>query len=145
MRRFLANRQTVNKVTSNTKAGNEGEENASSKTATCDLQAGHGSHFAGVHYARDSLDVFRDMSWHMREKFKYVSEEWHLLLGFQPVGTNSFVPPRTTFAEREGEAAANDRRMRVEQTCLDKALTQVLSSADAVFRGLQRLVLQDVV
>ena len=47
-----------------------------------DLQAGHGTHVAGMIYARlISEGKFETMS--QREQFRQVSQEWHRFLGFQ--------------------------------------------------------------
>ena len=47
-----------------------------------DLQAGHGTHVAGMIYARlVSEGKFETMS--QREQFRQVSQEWHRFLGFQ--------------------------------------------------------------
>ena len=73
MRRYIKDQKGLADVTAVT------TEDGMSKTRgnddVRDLQANHSSHFAGMHYARDAADMFSDVTWNMREKFRAVSIE----------------------------------------------------------------------
>ncbi|RSL82730.1 hypothetical protein CEP52_016890 [Fusarium oligoseptatum] len=105
-----------------------------------DLQAGHGTHVAGMVYARELQQGLFSTS-DMRDKFRAVSRQWHRLLGFhdgdQAMGRVRKRAPYET--ERDDNRFRRFRRM--QQVNIAGQLRQMMG-AGAEFRGQQETVIR---
>ncbi|KAM6523080.1 hypothetical protein FSOLCH5_003699 [Fusarium solani] len=110
-----------------------------------DLQAGHGTHVAGMVYARDlQQGLFSTAS--MREKFRAVSRQWHRFLEFQDgdeatvagIGRRKRAPYDT---EREHNRFQRFKRM--QQVNIAGQLKQMMGE-EAEFRGQQETVIRAI-
>ncbi|TPX16410.1 uncharacterized protein E0L32_012428, partial [Thyridium curvatum] len=113
-----------------------------------DLQAGHGSHIAGLVYARmfgqGDLGTMRS-----REQFRKVSMQWHRFFGF---GAEDGPGPATGAGVKRVRMAFDDERddmrfkrfKQLHRADLHGQLKQMLGPT-AEFRGLQEPVIQAVV
>ncbi|KAL3587361.1 hypothetical protein FPOAC2_13256 [Fusarium poae] len=109
-----------------------------------DLQAGHGSHIAGLIYAR--LFGQGDLStMNRRDGFRKVSMQWHRFFGFgaedrvEQLGTKR---PRYPFDE-EREMTRRNRFGRLHRVDMQGQLKQMMG-ATAAFRGQQESVIRAV-
>ena len=57
----------------------DNNNNPASRDYILDLQAGHGSHVAGMIYARGILEALGEMA-NIRQQYQHASEAWHRLL-----------------------------------------------------------------
>jgi RecQ family ATP-dependent DNA helicase len=111
-----------------------------------DLQAGHGSHVAGMIYARELMEGDNSII-SRREKFRRVSHVWHCWLGFvsahQGVGMSGRAKRKRQIYEEEIQDAQLARWKRLRRIDIHAELEQMLGGA-ARFRGLQEPVLEAI-
>lgn len=111
-----------------------------------DLQAGHGTHVAGMIYARELMEGDNSII-SRREKFRRVSHVWHCFLGFpsahQGVGMSGRAKRKRQVYEEEMQDAQLARWKRLRGVDIHRELEQMLGS-EARFRGLQEPVLQAI-
>lgn len=109
-----------------------------------DLQAGHGSHVAGMIYARDMFENTNGTA-AMRERFRSVSERWHRLFGFR--GGHTVQPGAKRKRERYDNERSEAKRRRFEriQHINTAGALQQMVGAGARFRGQQEPVVQSIV
>ncbi|KAK6591896.1 hypothetical protein H4I95_12023 [Botrytis cinerea] len=111
-----------------------------------DLQAGHGTHVAGMIYARELMEGENSII-SRREKFRRVSHVWHCFLGFpsahQGVGMSGRAKRKRQVYEEEMQDAQLARWKRLRGVDIHAELEKMLGSA-ARFRGLQEPVLQAI-
>jgi superfamily II DNA helicase RecQ len=110
-----------------------------------DLQAGHGTHVAGMVYARDlQQGLFSTAS--MREKFRAVSRQWHHFLEFHD-GDEAAVAGigRRKRAPYDTERKHNrfQRFKRMQQVNIAGQLKQMMGE-EAKFRGQQETVIRAI-
>jgi RecQ family ATP-dependent DNA helicase len=101
-----------------------------------DLQAGHGTHVAGMIYAR-MLRQERFSTMSRQTKFRRVSQRWHHFLGFDSAadGGGGLKRKREDF-EEEGRQIQLQRFERLSQVKIRHKL-QALMGEHARFRGIQ--------
>ncbi|KAI8416225.1 hypothetical protein FOFC_02534 [Fusarium oxysporum] len=115
-----------------------------------DLQAGHGTHVAGMVYAREMQQgLFSTAT--MRDKFRSVSRQWHRLLEFRD--GDEFIDRAGGGAWRrkrerepfktEQEHNQLQRFRRMQQVDIAGQLRQMLGP-DAAFRGQQEAVIRAI-
>ena len=111
-----------------------------------DLQAGHGTHIAGMIYARELMEGDHSII-SRREKFRRVSHVWHCFLGFpsahQGVGMSGRAKRKRQVYEEEMQDAQLARWKRLRGVDIHTELEKMLGS-EARFRGLQEPVLQAI-
>jgi RecQ family ATP-dependent DNA helicase len=111
-----------------------------------DLQAGHGTHVAGMIYARELMEGDHSII-SRREKFRRVSHVWHCFLGFpsahQGVGMSGRAKRKRQVYEEEMQDAQLARWKRLRGVDIHAELEKMLGS-EARFRGLQEPVLQAI-
>jgi RecQ family ATP-dependent DNA helicase len=111
-----------------------------------DLQAGHGTHVAGMIYARELMEGDNSII-SRREKFRRVSHVWHCFLGFpsahQGVGMSGRAKRKRQVYEEEMQDAQLARWKRLRGVDIHAELEKMLGS-EARFRGLQEPVLQAI-
>lgn len=100
-----------------------------------DLQAGHGTHVAGMIYARE-LRQGRAGTISRRDQFRQVSQRWHRFLGFSVRGEHR---PKRKLDEFE-EEAREIQYQRFKRLCHVnvEAKLRGLMGKDARFRGIQK-------
>ncbi|KAI8682258.1 hypothetical protein NCS56_00348100 [Fusarium sp. Ph1] len=109
-----------------------------------DLQAGHGSHIAGLIYARlfgqGELGTMRS-----REQFRKVSMQWHRFFGFGAEDRTERLGSKRVRAGFDDEREEMRRRRfgRLHRTDMRGQLKQMMGPA-AEFRGLQEPVIRAV-
>ncbi len=111
-----------------------------------DLQAGHGTHIAGMIYARELMEGDNSII-SRREKFRRVSHVWHCFLGFpsahQGVGMSGRAKRKRQVYEEEMQDAQMARWKRLRGVDIYAELEKMLGS-EARFRGLQEPVLEAI-
>jgi RecQ family ATP-dependent DNA helicase len=111
-----------------------------------DLQAGHGTHVAGMIYARELMEGGNSII-SRREKFRRVSHVWHCWLGFasahQGVGMSGRAKRKRQVYEEEMQDAQLARWKRLRGVDIYAELEKMLGS-EARFRGLQEPVLEAI-
>ena len=111
-----------------------------------DLQAGHGTHVAGMIYARELMEGDHSII-SRREKFRRVSHVWHCFLGFpsahQGVGMSGRAKRKRQVYEEEMQDTQLARWKRLRQVDIHAELEKMFGS-EARFRGLQEPVLQAI-
>jgi len=111
-----------------------------------DLQAGHGSHVAGMIYARELMEGDHSII-SRREKFRRVSHVWHCFLGFpsahQGVGMSGRAKRKRQVYEEEMQDTQLARWKRLRRVDIHAELEKMLGS-EARFRGLQEPVLEAI-
>src|SRR6266536_867970 len=111
-----------------------------------DLQAGHGTHIAGMIYARELMEGDNSII-SRREKFRRVSHVWHCFLGFpsahQGVGMSGRAKRKRQVYEEEMQDAQMARWKRLRGVDIHAELEKMLGS-EARFRGLQEPVLEAI-
>jgi len=111
-----------------------------------DLQAGHGTHVAGMIYARELMEGDNSII-SRREKFRRVSHVWHCFWGFpsahQGVGMSGRAKRKRQVYEEEMQDAQLARWKRLRGVDIHAELEKMLGS-EARFRGLQEPVLQAI-
>jgi hypothetical protein len=103
-----------------------------------DLQAGHGTHVAGMIYARELMEGNHSIV-SRREKFRRVSHVWHCFLGFpsayQGFGISGRAKRKRQVYEEEMQDAQFARWKRLRGVDIHAELEKMLGS-EARFRGL---------
>ena len=121
----------------------DGEEEArgpGEKDHILDLQAGHGSHVAGMIYARGILEGDGEVA-SMRERYRMASEAWHRLLEF-PSTLGGLMRKRTWQMDEPDRNFARWKRMR--SVNVSGPLERILGPG-AQFRGIQERVIGAIV
>ncbi|KJZ71410.1 hypothetical protein HIM_09198 [Hirsutella minnesotensis 3608] len=111
-----------------------------------DLQAGHGTHVAGLIYARQ-LQQGGFGTAAMREQFRAISREWHQFLGFGAedwTGAGEGGKRRRAGFEAEREEARFRRFARLSHTDVRGQLRQMMGD-ETEFRGRQQEVIRSIV
>jgi hypothetical protein len=75
-----------------------------------DLQAGHGTHIAGMIYARELIEGDNSII-SRREKFRQVSHVWHYFLGFPSVHQDVRISGRTKRKRQVYEEEIQDAQL----------------------------------
>jgi superfamily II DNA helicase RecQ len=99
-----------------------------------DLQAGHGTHVAGMIYAR-MLRQERSSTMSRQTKFRQISQRWHRFLGFDCPVVGDLKRKREDFEEEERQIQLQ-RFARMSQVNIQQKL-QVMMGEEAQFRGNQ--------
>jgi superfamily II DNA helicase RecQ len=99
-----------------------------------DLQAGHGTHVAGMIYAR-MLRQERLSTMSRQTKFRQISQRWHRFLGFGCIVDGDLKRKREDF-EEEGRQIQLQRFERLSRVNIQRKL-QALMGEEAQFRGNQ--------
>ncbi|KAG8664705.1 uncharacterized protein FPOAC1_013485 [Fusarium poae] len=111
-----------------------------------DLQAGHGTHVAGMVYARElQQGLFSTAS--MRDKFRAVSRQWHRLFEFQDSeesGTLLAIRRKRAPYDTEREHNRMQRFRRLQQVDVAGQLRQMMGPS-AAFRGQQETVIRAII
>ena len=112
-----------------------------------DLQAGHGTHIAGMIYARELIEGENSII-SRREKFRRVSHVWHCFLGFpsahQGIGMGGRAKRKRQVYQEEMQDAQLARWKRLRGVDIYAELEMMLGR-EARFRGLQEPVLQAII
>jgi superfamily II DNA or RNA helicase len=106
-----------------------------------DLQSGHTTHVADIHYGREvQTPQFGSLT--REEQFRTISVMWHRFLGFgEPRRPGAVMEP----FEQAWHVASAQRIMRLRQLDLVVQLRAMLQAPAAVFRGRQHEVLNTIV
>jgi len=114
-----------------------------------DLQTGHGTHVAGMIYARELMEG-SNVVISRREKFRQVSQEWHKFWQFGSAGTNTEEASVNAGQKRKrvtSEGNTKDAQMarwkRLQTIDIREEMKQMLGD-DAEFRGLQEPALEAI-
>jgi hypothetical protein len=111
-----------------------------------DLQAGHGTHVAGMIYARElQQGLFSTAS--MRDKFRAVSRQWHRLFEFQDSeegGMAAGVRRKRAAYDTERDHNQMQRFRRLQQVDVAGQLRQMMGPS-AAFRGQQEAVIRAII
>ncbi|KAG7405148.1 ATP-dependent DNA helicase Q5 [Fusarium oxysporum f. sp. rapae] len=111
-----------------------------------DLQAGHGTHVAGMIYARElQQGLFSTAS--MRDKFRAVSRQWHRLFEFQDSeegGVMAAIRRKRAPYDTEQEHNQMQRFRRLQQVDIAGQLRQIMGPS-AAFRGQQEAVIRAII
>ncbi|KAJ3469903.1 hypothetical protein MRS44_000002 [Fusarium solani] len=108
-----------------------------------DLQAGHGTHVAGMVYARElQQGLFSTAT--MRDKFRSVSRQWHRFLEFREGDSLAVAIRRKREPfETEREYHQLQRFRRLQQVDIAARLREMIGP-DAAFRGQQETVIRAI-
>ena len=109
-----------------------------------DMQAGHGTHVAGIVYARGIREQDGVVE-SMRQKFRRASENWHRFIGFQIPGEGIRGGKRKQAgweADMENERRKRHRRFRTID--IDMELRRMMQNDHAEFRGFQKSVVESI-
>lgn len=107
-----------------------------------DLQAGHGTHVAGMIYARLLQQDPRGTS-RRQEQFRTISRIWHVFLGFEGTeGRGDRKRKREEF-EIEAQEVPYQRLKRMRQIDIRRQM-QVMMKTDVEFRGIQEPAIQAI-
>ncbi|KAG4271203.1 hypothetical protein FPRO04_14699, partial [Fusarium proliferatum] len=128
---------------------NSGSESDSDEDSPYDLQAGHGSKTAGLIYGRLVTEGAFETN-ERRVNFRYISEEWHRLLGF-PSAMGGFGEVLTPGRKRKNASICDEalRKLQLERwksrrrINIDRELVY-LYGEQARFRGVQREAIQAI-
>ncbi|KAF5484112.1 Bloom syndrome protein-like protein [Colletotrichum fructicola] len=113
-----------------------------------DLQAGHGTHVAGMIYGRLYQEApFGTAA--LRDRFRAVSRQWHRLLGFGAEDRGGGAPTKrrrtaTTAADEEFEGQRRRRFTRLQLANAAAQLRQMMGDPRAAFRGQQERVIRSI-
>ncbi|KAJ2546020.1 hypothetical protein EV175_005751, partial [Coemansia sp. RSA 1933] len=139
--RYLGSKHAVGNDDHNT----EYEDNEETDDEVADLQAAHGSHVAGMVYAREMQQGLSGTA-KTREKFRDVSNKWHKLFGFS-VDDKSLAAgqkrKRNGF-ENAKEEAQFQRLRRLQQVNVCGQLQQMMGRG-CEFRGQQSEVIRAII
>jgi superfamily II DNA helicase RecQ len=128
--------------------GEDGDDiDGSASDHMLDIQAGHGSHIAGMVYARElQQPTFGTAQQQM--KFQRISQRWHRFLGFdmQEGGWAAAggIKRRLDTAELAREGGRYQRFHRLQQVSVHGQL-QAMLGPDAAFRGQQEKVIRTII
>jgi superfamily II DNA helicase RecQ len=126
--------------------GERGEDDEGEvEDSAWDLQAGHGTHVAGMVYARElQQGVFSTAA--RRERFRAISRQWHRFLGFgaeDAIGAGAGVKRTRDAFDGVREEARFRRLTRLRQVDMQGQLKQMMGEG-AVFRGNQEAVIRAI-
>ncbi len=108
-----------------------------------DMQAGHGTHVAGIVYARGIREQDGAVE-SIRQKYRQARENWHRFLGFHdPVDRRSHKRKRAGW-EDEAEEGRRERVKRLRQVDIGVELKRMMKP-EAEFRGNQRAIIEAIV
>ncbi|KAL8991046.1 MAG: hypothetical protein Q9169_007961 [Polycauliona sp. 2 TL-2023] len=110
-----------------------------------DMQAGHGTHVAGIVYARGIREQDGVVEG-MRQKFRRASENWHRFMGFQIPGEGIHGEGKRKQAgwEANAESGRRKRHRRMRTVDVDSELRQMMNDEQAEFRGFQKSVVEAI-
>lgn len=141
----ICNRYLGSKYTRN--AGGDGveyEDEDGIDDEASDLQAGHGSHVAGMVYARELQQGLGGTAM-ARERFREVSSKWHRFFGFDMDQTVQAGGKRKREAfESAREEARFERLRRLQQANTSGQLQQMMGRGTE-FRGQQSSVIRSII
>ena len=112
-----------------------------------DMQAGHGTHVAGIVYARGIREQDGVVEG-MRQKFRIASANWHGFLGFQTPGEGGSRAKRKRREigwKEEAEQGRRKRYRRLRTMDMDNELRQMMGNREVEFRGIQKQVMEAIV
>ncbi|KAL8797992.1 MAG: hypothetical protein Q9200_007837, partial [Gallowayella weberi] len=111
-----------------------------------DMQAGHGTHVAGIVYARGIREQDGVVE-SMREKFRRASENWHRFLGFQIPGEGVCAnrKRKPTGWEEEAEQGRRKRHRRLRTIDVEMELRKMMGDDQAEFRGSQKEIVESII
>lgn len=115
------------------------EEGVTSRDHILDLQAGHGSHVAGMIYARAILEAPGEVA-SVRQQYRNASEAWHRLLQF-PSTLGVLIRKRVWQSQDQDRQYAKWKRMRTFN--IYQPLERIVGTG-AQFRGIQELVIKAI-
>jgi RecQ family ATP-dependent DNA helicase len=145
-RRYCREDRFEEETTTNLKEGEAWDEDNADGDDPWDLQAGHGTHIAGMIYARELMEGDSSII-SRREKFRRVSYMWHCFLGFasahQGVGMSGRAKRKRQVFEEELQDAQLARWKRLRSIDIHVELEKMLGS-QAQFRGLQEPILHAI-
>jgi RecQ family ATP-dependent DNA helicase len=126
--------------------GDEDEDEDGIDDNVWDLQAGHGTHVAGMVYAREiQQGVFSTAT--RRDRFRVISRQWHRFLGFGADDCHGVKPGakrvRDAF-EGAREEARFRRFKRLRQVDIHGRLKQMMGE-EVDFRGTQEAVIRAII
>jgi len=107
-----------------------------------DLQSGHGSHTAGMVYARELMEG-GDAVVGRREKFRQISMTWHKFLQFGSACREWSSGKRKRAAEDDMQEVQRARWKRLKEVDIKQQLKEMLGD-EARFRGLQEPALKAI-
>ncbi|WKT54486.1 Helicase superfamily 1/2, ATP-binding domain [Fusarium oxysporum f. sp. vasinfectum] len=143
-RRYFRNASTAHtRLLHEVDSDDSGSESDSDEDSPYDLQAGHGSKTAGLIYGRLVTEGAFETN-ERRVNFRYISEEWHRLLGF-PSAMGGFGEVLTPGRKRKNASICDEalRKLQLERwksrrrINIDRELVY-LYGEQARFRGVQR-------
>ncbi|PNP51111.1 hypothetical protein FNYG_15921 [Fusarium nygamai] len=143
-RRYFRNASTAHtRLLHKVDSDDSGSESDSDEDSPYDLQAGHGSKTAGLIYGRLVTEGAFETN-ERRVNFRYISEEWHRLLGF-PSAMGGFGGVLTPGRKRKNASICDEalRKLQLERwksrrrINIDRELVY-LYGEQARFRGVQR-------
>ncbi|KAH7459294.1 hypothetical protein FOMA001_g20080 [Fusarium oxysporum f. sp. matthiolae] len=149
-RRYFRNASTAHtRLLHEVDSDNSGSESDSDEDSPYDLQAGHGSKTAGLIYGRLVTEGAFETN-ERRVNFRYISEEWHRLLGF-PSAMGGFGEVLTPGRKRKNASICDEalRKLQLERwksrrrINIDRELVY-LYGEQARFRGVQREAIQAI-
>ena len=111
-----------------------------------DLQAGHGTHIAGMIYARELMEG-NDSIISRREKFRRISQSWHRFLEFassRPDPVSGGTKRKRSSVEDEMDEVQAVRWKKLRTVDIQQALEDVCGR-QAEFRGLQKPALEAII
>jgi superfamily II DNA helicase RecQ len=114
-------------------------DNAHSQDHILDLQAGHGSHVAGMIYARAILEAPGEVA-SIRQQYRHASEAWHRLLQF-PSTLGVLVKKRVWEADDQDGQFGKWKRMRTMN--IYNPLERIVG-VGGQFRGIQERVIKAI-
>ncbi len=117
----------------------DNDENPPSRDHILDLQAGHGSHVAGIIYARAILEAPGEVA-SIRQQYRTASEAWHRLLQF-PSTLGVLIRKRAWETQDQDREYAKWKRMRTLN--VNGPLERIIGSG-AQFRGMQEPVIKAI-
>jgi RecQ family ATP-dependent DNA helicase len=120
--------------------GDRQEEEDFEQNSPWDLQSGHGSHIAGMIYARELMEGGNAVI-SRREQFRQVSITWHKFLKFGSAYDN--LGKRKRQADDDMQEVRRVRWKRLREVDIKEELKQMLGE-QAKFRGLQEPVLKAI-
>ena len=109
-----------------------------------EMQAGHGTHVAGIVYARGIREQDGAVE-SMRQKYRQASENWHRFLGFEVEGPQVGRKRKRAGWEDDQEHARQDRVKRLKQMDIRVELKGMMNRPEAECRGNQRVIMEAIV
>jgi superfamily II DNA helicase RecQ len=141
-RRYMRGRTAFDKD----EDGNDGNDGETGEDEIGDLQAGHGSHVAGMVYARGMFEMDGAVA-SKRQQFRQSSIDWHRLLAIQSAvemrpGQKR---KRDTF-EEEASEAQYERWARLQQMNMREQFARMmkLEARECQFRGVQEQAIEAI-